>query len=402
MSAVYVLTADNHLGKGAHLYSERLDEQEAVWRKTLALARALDADGVLHGGDLFDRRRPSPAELVAAERPLVDHRAAGGCEVHVVPGNHDPTAFGPGGLDVLGEAGLITLHHRPRTVNLPGIVLCALPWVPPGRVIATLAARDGADESVAALLTRVAGDLFRQSADEVRVAETPRVLLGHWSLAGARLPNGLPVEQLREPVLDPAELEAFGYAAVVFGHIHVAGPVSSRSLYTGTPMPLDHGDSQLVHGVWSLHVGAPPTGLDAPLDELAPGVWLDAHPLESRRFVTITLADVERYPVDGAVVRVKDTLTTTAHDRSGLDDVAAARETLLERGARRVDFAVTVERERRPITTAVDTDGEPRTLLAEYLDVKLGSDLDLVERLVELAEPYLAGERQPVNTGGGS
>lgn len=379
-----VCTGDNHVGKGSHLYAGRLDEQERVWRDTLRLARDLEAAAVLHAGDLFDKRRPSPAELLAVMRPLLDHLMAGGCAVHAIPGNHDSTAFGAGGLEVLAEAGLVELYDRPTVFDAGDFNVAALPWSPAGRLIAERGGRDGVTDDVVELLVKIAGELA-----EVRTHGWPMVLLGHWSAAGAHLPTGLPVEQLREPVLPTGDLEALGFDAIVLGHIHVGDVFGDRSLYVGPPMALDHGEAGLIHGVWSLH--------DDPLEgalELSPRVGLQAHPIKSTPFVTIPLAEVARAPVDGAIVRVRDTVSAETRV-----DVAAVREQLAARGARRVDVQLVVERATRPNAEAVDTDRRPAELLGDYLTER-GIDEDRVERLLELGDSYLAGERVPADARG--
>ena len=382
-----VVAADNHVGKGAHLFRTRLDEQEHVWAETLRLARDLDSAAVLHAGDLFDRRRPSPAEVVAVERPLVHHDAVGGCPVHVIPGNHDTTAHGPGGLHVLAEAGLIELWPRPAVIVVDGFEVVTLPWSPSSRLIAERGGRDGITDDVVELLVTAAGELLAETAGPFPI------LLGHWSAAGASLPNGLPVEQLREPVLPTDELEALGFAAIALGHIHVGAVLKSdagRTFYTGSPMPLDHGEAGLIHGVWSL--GDDEENGDV---ELVPGLFLRAHPLTSTPFVTVSLRDVELAPVDGAVVRVRDTIEADDVRAVNLADV---RDRLLNRGAVRVDLEVTFERVSRPLVSAVDTDRQPIHLLADFLGER-GIEPDRQERLLELADSYLAGERTPATKG---
>lgn len=119
-------------------------------------------------------------------------------------------------------------------------------------------------------------------------------------------------------------------------------------------------------------------------------IRLEFVPLESRRFVTIQLADLEDLSdAPGAIVRVKDTLPAGESF-----DAREIRDRLLAAGAKRVDFAITVERaarlDREPV---LDTDREPEQLLAAWLDQEGVEDS---ERLVELARGYLAGDRAVV------
>lgn len=388
---VFVVTGDSHIGKGSHLYPERLAEQEAAWSRTLELARDRDALAVLHAGDLFDKRRPTPSELVAAVRPLVKHREyyAGspqdGPEVHVIPGNHDPVVYGPGGLDVLDEAGVATVHRTPSVIEygrpFGDAVACVamLPWAPTSRLVAERGGRDGVSEDAGELVARVAEDLYREIGFR---HDVPNILLGHWSVEGGRLPNGLPVERLSEPVV-PADVLELGFDAYAFGHIHRAGDIGENrvgagqpAIYTGSPIALDHGEAGVDHGAWVYDV-------DAGTFELVD--------LGGRPFVTVTMHELERAPIDGAIVRVRDVVPA---GRSV--DPTVLRDLALARGAVRVDLALDVERESKPLMSAVDTDREPIHLLADYLGERAAErqhDDERLERLLELADTYLAGER---------
>lgn len=373
-------TGDSHIGKGAHVYDGRLDDQEAVWRATLDLAREHDVDLVLHAGDLFDRRRPTPAEMLAAERPLVEHRDASSIPVLAIPGNHDlPSSDGACGLDVLDEAGLLSLRRRPMVVPAGELRVACLPWAPLGRLIATIGSRDNAVDEAVDLLVRTAADLRAECGDH------PCVLLGHWSVTGAHLPNGLPVEQLREVVLPTHELEALAFDAIVLGHIHVGATVAERTFYVGSPMALDHGEAGLIHGAWLLDA-------DVKAETLA----LEFLPVPSRPFVTVSMFDeVDELAgrVDGAVVRVRDTIPVDT-DRVNVD---AMRAYLLAAGAVSVTFALTYERPFKPVHADVDLDDDdPLEMLAEWLIVeRLVSEPDPAKResaaarLVDVARGYL-------------
>lgn len=119
-------------------------------------------------------------------------------------------------------------------------------------------------------------------------------------------------------------------------------------------------------------------------------IRLEFVPLESRRFVTIQLADLEDLSdAPGAIVRVKDTLPAGA-----TFDAREIRDRLLAAGAKRVDLAITVERAARPDREPVlDTDRGPEELLGAWLEQNGEED---TERLVDLARTYLAGDRAAV------
>lgn len=378
-----LLTGDTHLGKAAHLYPGRLDDQERAWSITLALAREYRCAAVLHAGDLFDMRRPAPDVLVAAERPLAEHRRLDGCRVHVIAGNHDiPSLDGACGLDVLAEAGLLTAWRRPGTAWIDGdrpedgFAVAFLPWAPVSRLVAGLELDDR--DEVYAL---AADAVVRAAADLAREPALPAVLVAHWSVTGAKLPSGLPVEHVREAILDRVELESQGWRAIVLAHIHRPGNVagSPTTFYTGSPICLDHGEANVPHGVLVYDVEADtlerieldgPAFVTAELEALADGSW--------------AVAGAGNF--DGAVVRVRGSVSPAA--ALGLD-YAGVTASVFEAGALACDVQVTVERPERHDRDAADLDLDARALLAEWL----GQHDDLTpadrDRLVELADPYL-------------
>lgn len=372
--SLYLVTGDSHLGKAAHLYPERLAEQEAVWADTLRTAREQAVAAVIHCGDLFDSRRPGPDVMLAAEQPLVEHHAARGCPVHAIPGNHDvPTSDGPCGLDVLAAACLIELDRSPCVETVGRARVGFLPWTPVSRLELAIEQKTGArparDETHAAaseFLVEVARDLHDQGAE---------LLVGHWSVSGSQLPSGLPVDQLHEAVIPASELEQLGFAYVALGHIHRPGHFGDGTcFYVGSPMPLDHGEARVEHGCWIVDMHNRET---------------EFVPLDSTRFVTLPVGDLDLVDVDGAVVRVKGTVAA-----GSVVDHQQVRRSLLAAGAKRVDLAITVERAARPDREPVlDTDRGPGELLAAWLDQE---DVEDSDRLVELAGTYLAGDRTAV------
>lgn len=372
----FLATGDQHIGKGQNLYPGRLAEQEANWAATLGLARERDVEAVLHAGDLFDSRRPGPEAMLAAERPLVRHQLAGGPPVIVIPGNHDiPTSDGECGLDVLAEAQLIHLYRRPDVINVVdrqvaalyvpgGTAVAMLPWTPIARLVAAAdgVPRDRIYMEAAALVVDIAEELRQRAAGAM-------VLLGHWSVDGSYLPTGLPVEQLREVVLPLGEIANVGFDTCVFGHIHLAQMFGENALFVGSPMALDHSERG-EHGCWILTVGHRPEFV----------------PLPGRRFETVNSV-VDDVDLREAIVRYQDVLAAGEQI-----DTNAIRDELHRLGAFRVTFNLEWERrareDREPV---IDTDLDPVELLRGYLNGTGDTD-----RLVDLARPYLVGERAEV------
>lgn len=378
-------TGDNHLGKGMDLGltpGERLAEQEQVWRDTLTLARDRRCDALLHGGDLFDGRRPTPEIMLAAERPLVEHQVAGGCTVYVAAGNHDvPSQDGPCGLDVLAEAGLIELAREPHTWAVGDFDVCALPWTPLARLDLKLEEIHGEPVPRDELAT-LAGELLVETARGMRDPDRRQILLLHWSVTGTSLPNGLPVDSFGGVVLPMAGLAALDYEHMVAAHIHepqtaVAAP--SQFLYVGSPQPLDFGEGGRDHGCWLIEP-----------DAFYPEPRLKFEPLASRPFLTVDMIDdsgaleaEERFA--RAFVKVRGTLTEDEMRRCDQDLI---RDSFEAAGAHRVWFDLTIERAHRERGTVIDAAGTRIDQLAAYLDAT-GTNGDVAPAMLERAAGYL-------------
>jgi exonuclease SbcD len=112
-------TADWHVGKTLKGRA-RLDEQEAVLREIVGLARAHEVDVVLVAGDLYDTAAPSASAQQLVVRTLLG-LARDGAQVVAIAGNHD---HGPM-LDAyrpLASAAGITLVGSVRTAADGGLI----------------------------------------------------------------------------------------------------------------------------------------------------------------------------------------------------------------------------------------------------------------------------------------
>lgn len=364
---------DTHVGKSASLWEGRLGEQEAVFAEILRIGRDRRVDAIVHGGDVWETRRPSPAEVVAVERPLVAHKAAGGPPVICVAGNHDVAGVQPViALDVLAEAGLIELWREPGISTLvPGVHVCVLPWTPVSRLVAAEGGRDRDDINMAA------AELLLQSARWLRsTCSGAAVLVAHWSVSGSTTPSGLGVEPhvFREPVLPAGDLAALGFDAVLLAHIHRSQVLSDDPHvgYCGSPMALDFSEGDDEHGVW-IH------------EFDGDGHTVEFVPVESTQFLTLTGSDTYD-GIEGAAVRYRETLPEADARRV---DVAQLRRDLIEAGAVYVKVTVDVEQADRPARgRQIGEDLSP----AQQLDAWLrdaGVNGDEGARLVERASQYL-------------
>ncbi len=346
--------ADLHLGaspgwgRAPYGPESRLADQERAWLAVCELAVDERVDLLVFAGDAFHRPRPTPSEILAF-RAGIDLLSRHGIEVIAVDGNHDvaspdlPSALSIfDGLILSRTPAVIAWKPEDGPSSAPAeLSIATLPWTPPARLVAD---RGGGDRDQ---IHRDAADILLDIARLLRAQcepGTPAVLVGHWSVSGASLPAGMLADDLREVVLPLADLEAMGWDAMVFGHLHrPQGLGAGLGCYTGSPAVVDWGEAEVPHGVWVLD-----------LDRLD----LDWHEIPDRPFVTLPLSaheietDYDLPPeIDGAVVRVR--YTATREEAARISDAALARS-LYDAGAWRVFVQPTILREERARVDGLD------------------------------------------------
>lgn len=375
---------DLHLGAGAdlgRLPGDRLAEQEHHWLQIVKTANELEAT-ILFAGDAWERRRPSPVELLAFREPLhwLKYPAV------IIPGNHDVEAFDrPTGYEVfLIEGGRAQLVPGPAVVRAGGAQIACLPWAPPGHLVALQGGgdRDELNRRFAVGLLEIARGMFaRMSPDE------PRILLGHWHVDSATTVTGRGASEIfREPLLDYAALEAIGFDAIVLGHNHLPQMLGDRGLHVGSPMPLNFGEAATEHCVWLLDV--------------EPGEFSAFKlPIPSRPLAAVTIEASELladdfdlnaagWGIEGATVKAKIRATP---DEARRVDVAAVKRWLEAAGAHKV-WAVQVEETRADAVrgVAVDENVDDTRAMELWLDASYPGDDELADELFQMHCRYLA------------
>lgn len=374
-------TGDVHLGQGSgygRLPGDRLRDQDAVLGQIADLAIERVIDVVIVAGDVFDGPTITPEQLDVYARFIARCHAA---EIPVVSvlGNskHDAALRETNGLDIFKHVPGIHVSSRPEIVDVAGITIATLPWTHPGRLVAAQGGgdRDDVNCEAAGLLVAAARGL-RASIPDGR----PAVLALHWSVSGSALPNGLPVDDLREPVLDWDALADLGFDLVVAGHIHkrqLLGGEDSGTVgfYVGSPLPLNFGESADEHGVWIVELS----------DEVFDGIEYEFVPIYSPSFTTIDVditGDTETSGLayvdighawnaqDGAIVRVRIRATADQWRRV---DVAAITHDLKASGAAVVKVEPDIVREDRARVDGVHAELAP---LEAYDLWASASDLD--------------------------
>ena len=231
-------TGDLHLNERSWLGPEWLDKQADVWRRLCEIAATEDFDALLFAGDAFEHRRPTPREMRAFQSPL-EILAEAEIPALAITGNHDRTDVETiSALEVVTWESPMITHSHPGVWECGDFSVATLPWTPFSRLVAEGGSRDDVHERAAQLLEDHALGL---DAD---------ILLLHWSVAGSSLPNGLPVDQLRETVLEIGSL-LDSFAAIVCGHIHKPQTIDREwAFYVGSPLPLNFGEESTPHGFW--------------------------------------------------------------------------------------------------------------------------------------------------------
>lgn len=351
-------TADLHIGAGADHRLDALADQERILNQIVEVTETNACDGVLIAGDVFHKTlkaQRDPESAIALFGRFTRQLADAGIPVVAITGNaqHDiRNADLPCALDHFATD-YFRVSRVPELIRFVGdVAVCTLPNVPLGRLIASRGGGDREEtiELATALLLDVAAELRAQVPEE-----WPSVLLGHWSVSGASLPNGLPVSTLSEPVLPVDELEALGFDAMVFGHIHKPQLFGQGStFYTGSPMVHDFGEASFDHGVWIIDV-----------DTLGVSREPEFVPLTDRRFVTV---NVDLCPEAGNKITALRTLDGSVNGATNIpeniraeyspdetDAIAAAisEQFPLADAVVRVTYRATEEQHRRVDHTAI-------------------------------------------------
>jgi DNA repair exonuclease SbcCD nuclease subunit len=363
---------DLHLGAGSEYGrapGDRLAVQRDVLGRILGIACERDVSVIVNAGDTFDGPGIPPEQL-AVFADFV--HAAATIEIPVVAisgnGRHDAAMRDVNGLAIFSHIPGIVVANRPTIVPLDDVTVACLPWTHPGRLVAREGGgdRDLINQRAAELLVAVARGLREQAP-----ADRPCVLLFHGSVTGAALPAGLPVDDLREPVLDSTLLAGIGFDAIVCGHIHRSQQMSDALpfFYTGSPLPLNFGEQDVAHGVCVL---------DTDEREEIDYVGTEFVPIDSPRFVTISfeadpaaqiaLSTQIGFDVPaGSVVRVAVRATS---DQLRNIDLAQLRRNLTDAGAAIVKVAPDIVRVDRARAAGVDETIGPLAALDMFIDAQ--------------------------------
>lgn len=369
-AARFLCTGDLHIGAGADYSDDRLADQQQILARIADVAREHHVDAILGAGDVFHRPKPTPPQLHTFARFARDLEHAGipsiwitGNAGHDIVNGDEPCAL------ELFASDWLRVSRTPEVLKAAGdVAVCTLPSVPVHRLVASHG-RGGVNELAVAALLETAHDLWASAPDG-----WPTVLLGHWAVDGASLPNGLPTNDLHEPVLPVDALERIGFNSIVMGHIHRPQRLGQRDtgFYVGSPGTWDFGEAGFDHGVWILDVSdSGCTETFVPVDD-RPFVTVDVDLADDGTIEsfdhddeTDVIAAAISLPVTDAVVRIRYRCT---EEQARRVDVNALKGYLAEAGAHRLyQLTPDIVRASRARVEGVDEDLDPLAAVDAYV-----------------------------------
>ncbi len=238
-----VAISDAHLGR-AHYHAvneQGLNQREAdfvaSWHRAVDAALALDPDGLLVLGDLFDIPRPSYRAFREGARGL-RRLAASGVPTCAISGNHDTTRLRESGTpyavlaDTFPEVRFVYRGAWEAVDLLPGVRVHAVPHC----------AGEGE------LKEQIAAAAAARSADHLNLLVTHAAV----TVLSRRYTYG----DVNELEVDLATLDA-GFDRILLGHFHNFAKVAPNAWYPGATDTfsfgdLPTGDEPEVKGVLSL------------------------------------------------------------------------------------------------------------------------------------------------------
>ncbi|GAA0276200.1 exonuclease SbcCD subunit D [Cryptosporangium japonicum] len=248
----FLHTSDWHVGKVLK-GRNRLDEQRAVLREIVALARTHEVDAVLVAGDLYDSAAPSADAQELVVQALMALRKTG-AEVIAIAGNHDHPRTFDAYRPLMNIAG-ITMVGSVRTAESGGVVsftaphtgepvrLAVLPFLSQRHAVkaAELVAKTPAENSAGydQLIRDLLNTLTAGFGDDA-----VNLVTAHLTVTGGALGGG---ERAAQSIFEyhvPAGAFPADAHYVALGHLHRRQtlPAACPVVYSGAPIAVDFGE----------------------------------------------------------------------------------------------------------------------------------------------------------------
>jgi exonuclease SbcD len=404
--------ADLHLGVESYGHtdpatglSSRLIDFLSAFDRVIDYALENKVDLVLFCGDTYKTREPGQTQQREFAKRLC-RLSAGGIPVFLLIGNHDlPNAVGRATateiFDTLAVAN-VYVSNRPDVYKIPtasGVVqVVSLPWP---RRSALLSKEEAKNLDLAQIKDRLQQALT--TAIEVNAAKLdpglPAVLAAHAWVTGATVGSEKIMTIGQEPSLLLSNVARPDFDYVALGHIHRHQVLSENPpvVYAGSLESLDFNDEDDEKGFYLVDIeSGGETGRRK--------VIFDFHPVEGRRFVTVSV-DIEAEDMDptatvlkaiagqaeslpGAIVRLSLTLPAQVEGQLRDGDIRdALKETYYFTIAREIQR----EARLRLGSHAAAEEITPLEALEAYLESKKVSP-ERTKVLLEYGERLIRGE----------
>lgn len=368
-------------------YLDRLDE-------VIDYAIQNEADLVVFAGDAFKTRDPKPTHLREFAR-RIKRLANNKIITLLLVGNHDMPGMTAkaNSLDIfeaLEVSGVIVGHNTAGLVVKTRRGPVFLAWVPYPMRSRLLAPEESRGKSIDELQTAVQEKMSMQILDLARHADDkdmPRILVGHFSVAGATLGSERSIMLGHDTAIEQNALSRAIWDYVALGHIHqhqVVKPEDPPIIYSGSLERIDFGEENEAKGFCWIKL------------ERGMADW-EFIPVNARAFHTVSvdvrpakdptvavLGAIGALPtIEGAIVRIQIQMTA--------DQVALLRERDIEQAlepAYHSTIAREIEAETRLRSHSLSPSTmSPRELVEQYFksrDVKEDRLTVLMTRADEL------------------
>lgn len=240
----FLHTADWHLGRIFHQL-HLTDDQSYVLDQIVELAASEQVDAVIVAGDLYDRAVPPPEAVALLDRTWQRLIFDVGVSVIAIPGNHDSATRIGYGSKILAKAGLHIVADfdiATRPISIKNIDIFALPFTEPAEVRAWTGNPDVRDHASA---LQICIERMRPHFTPGR----PRILVSHAFVAGERRESDSerPLSVGGAGTVPADAFDEFDYVAL--GHLHAPQIVSSRCLYSGSPLKYSFSEADDIKSV---------------------------------------------------------------------------------------------------------------------------------------------------------
>lgn len=235
--------ADLHLGIRVYGFS-LLDEQKHILNQILEKIEQIGPQAVLICGDVYDKAQPS-STAVSLLDDFFRRLLQCGCEVLVIPGNHDSPerlAFGAAifrhqGLHIAGP-----FAGRPEIVTLQDtageVDFVLLPFLRPA-VVRPFAANEDIDTAAAAVK-------FALSQIDYRPGRRYVLLAHQFAVVGGSLPQQSESEMIYAGGIESVDISLFEpFSYVALGHLHKPQRMGQDHIrYAGSPLKYSFSESK--------------------------------------------------------------------------------------------------------------------------------------------------------------